>query len=230
MSRLVANLKGTACLLLALFALVSVGCGSIVNPTATPQPTAAIIIVTNTHTPRPARTLPPEFTPTPSPSPTAAPTATDTPPITPTPDRQTVCESFTWDADDLDGRTFRQGDIILVQAQFAIRDSLMEFAILHDDTGKREEFVIPSSESMVFDLLGGLTPGDYSFTGNVTTSAYIGICERSVSFTVMPARNASATPEPQREDAVESLLIEILTLIRDRLRDDTPTNTSTPQP
>jgi len=58
-------------------------------------------------------------------------------------------------------------------------------------------------------------PGTYEMRLEVFTAAYSNICAKQITFTILPATpDTASTSTP----SVESLLIEILTLIRDRLR------------
>lgn len=202
----------------------------------TGSPTPQIIIVTgegspapisatrSPATPIPRVTLPPEFTPTPSPTPTLTPTASPTPTITPTPDAETVCATFTWNGDALDGQRFQASSTALLQARLTWPDTVLIFRLHNLTTGQVEEFTAEGGQALLFDLLSVLSPGEYRFGVRVASPDYLDICAQEVGFTLLagdptPSPDTAARPTATPTETVGDVLLDILRLIRDRLRE-----------
>lgn len=208
-------------IILVLFGLLLVGCGT--EPT--PQPTASseattiprftqvpttavasIFQVTPQDTPstRTAPTLPPTFTPTQTPSITMTPTPTDTATATPTASVDEVCARVTWAGMDLDGRELRVTTPIVFWIALEHPSGVLTLSSENTETGDLQQIPIPAGGPVLFNATNNFEAGNYIWSISVTTNEYTAICEESSAFTLLPE------PEPNRLAQLLQILLENL--------------------
>lgn len=230
-------------LVVLLLTMSAAACGT---PPSSPVAQAAPSPTQRTPLPTPATrtapTLPPEYTATPTPTPSDTPTPSHTPTATSTPDVATICAEISWTGDSVRDQEFADDERHLFSAIIGWREAIGDLSWRNVETGDGDQILIPGGTNALLDLAEVFGPGTYEMTLKVVTNVYPAICEDSTQFTILPLVTNTPTPTatltasdtpvatltatlsraitPEQQTSIERLLIEILILIRDRLRED----------
>lgn len=213
-------------------------CGAPPTPVAQAIPSATQRTPLPTPATRTAPTLPPEYTATNTATPSDTPTPSHTPTLTSTPDVETICATISWTGDSVRNREFADDYSYLFSVVVGWRESVADLSWRNVETDEGDQVLIPGGTTTLMDIADMFGPGTHEISLKVVTNTYPAICEDSAQFTILPlvtdtpvptaTTRATATFTPsltvtqtsEEEVTVEDLLIEILILIRDRLREE----------
>lgn len=129
------------------------------------------------------------------------------------------------------------GQLYLFVVDVAWANAAADFSWRNVETGEGNHVLIPGGTEALMDLTRTLKAGTHELTLKVITNEYPSICEASIQVTILPdpddtpeataeitalnTATSPSTPQPtaaqNSENIIQQLLIEILTLIRDRL-------------